>query len=172
MKNRQKTSCLVLGFILLCSGCYASVNAGLDVPVSELTPAKSAANAGVGQVIFSGRQGYFLNADGVQARLIGGVGEFMLEQVTPDRMKGDGKGRDFRVALLMAAVVPSDDGNIGTLTTLMIGPNFKKDYRSNRNFHTGLSPSVAISRLDIGDEIIWSLGLNFRAMSWVNASFF
>ena len=167
---------MILGISLICSGCYASLNAGVDTSVSELSRAKSAANAsvdlgllvdfGVGQTIVSVRNGYYLNADGVQAELIGGVGEFMIEQVTPDAWKGNGRGRDFRVALLMASVRPIDDRDTGTLTTLMIGPNFKKDFRVNKWFHAGLNPSVAISRLDLGQEVTWSLGLNFRALSW------
>ncbi len=176
MNVRSKATWLVLGFILLCSGCYASLNAGIDTPVSELSRAKSVVNAtvdtgllvdfGVGQIVISNRLGYYLNADGVQAELIGGVGEFMVEQVTPDVREGNGRGRDFRVALLMASVRPIDDGDTGTLTTLMIGPNFKKDFRVNKWFHAGLSPSVAISRLALGREVTWSLGLNFRALSW------
>lgn len=87
-------------------------------------------------------------------------------------MNGNGRGRDFRIALLMAGIDPLDGSNSGTLTTLMIGPNFKKKYPTKAGLTIGLSPSVTISRLDIGDEITWSLGLNFRAMSWLNASFF
>lgn len=171
-----------LALLLSGVGCYASLNTGFDTPASELSRAKSAVNAtvdtglvanfDVGQLILSSRLGYYLNADGVQAELIGGVGEFMVEQVMPDTRNGDGRGRDFRVALLMASVRPLDDSATGTLTTLMIGPNFKKKYRTKAKLNVGLSPSVTISRLDLGEEITWTLGLNFRALSWVNASFF
>lgn len=79
---------------------------------------------------------------------------------------------DWRVALLYTPL-PAQNSDLeksGTLVSIMVGPSFKGgkqyDKRPEMRLQGGLAPGIVISRLDLDEEITWSIGFSFKLMLW------
>ena len=107
-----------------------------------------------------------VDSDGSQ---IGGTAELLYELKLPRF----GYGWDLRTALSIVSVRPYDSSDKGILTTIFVGPSFKKGGRPTRGIEgAGVTPGVTLSYLDLSGEQTWSIGFSFRILAWIKLDAF